>query len=288
MYEKIVVPLDGSENSESSLSYAEGLARLFGSELDFIGVGSDQERPFEHLFHKHIENVAREFKDRGLNSRAVFTYGHPADEILKYSNEVNPSLIVMATHGRSGFAEWTVGGVAEKVLLHAPMPVLLIPRKHPGARQAAPAKFERILLPLAGSSPGPTALPWAKELAKRAKAKIFLLHVLLSTSNVVGVLNYALGFERQLIAVLRQQAQEYVDNIAEELTREGIEFQRDLVTGIPSDAILEFASRNAINLIAMSTRGRVGASRIILGSVTHQIVHTTEIPVLAVRPQQRP
>lgn len=283
MYHKVIVPIDGSENSEVVLPYIEELARNFGSELNFISVSAEPERTLGRLLQRHLETLVNEFKTKGLKASGFYTHGNPVEEITKYAQEMSADLIVMATHGHSGFVEWAIGGVAEKVLIRATEPILLIPVKHKEIKPQDNYKFKRILLPVAGSGPSPVALPWAKELARKTNAKLFLLNVILSTSKVVGILNYAISFEKQLIALLRQRAEEYINAISPELRNEGIDFQTDLTMGIPSDAIMDFAEQNSIDLIVMSSRGRTGASRVVLGSVTHQIIHSTKLPVLIVK-----
>lgn len=284
MYEKVLVTLDGSETSETVLPYVEELARSLGSDLSFISVCPEHERNLDRIWREHLEDLAGRFKAKGLTARAVFTYGNPVEEILRYAHEIGANLIAMSTHGRSGFVEWTVGGVAEKVLIRARVPLLLIPGKRELAGTVKSGKFERILVPLAISESGPNALPWAKELARRTGAKLFLFHVIPSTHKVVGVLDHAVDFERQLVAALRRRADEYMAGIAADLKKDKIDFQSDLATGVPLDAMLDYVKDHSIDLIAMSTHGRTGASRVILGSVTHQIVHSSAAPVLVVRP----
>jgi len=173
MYEKVVVPVDGSEISEAVLPYADELARKVGSHLAFIGVCSEQERPFEHLFRMRVSELADRMTCQGFSASSTFVYGHPVDEIIKFSGEIGATLIAMSSHGHSGFHEWSLGGVAEKILLRAPMPLMLVPGRHPEDAQLPTGKFQRILMPLAGSNPEPVALPWVKELAQKTEARFF-------------------------------------------------------------------------------------------------------------------
>ena len=126
-------------------------------------------------------------------------------------------------------------------------------------------------------------LPWAKELARRTKAKLFLLHVILSPDKLTGVSHYAISFEEQLIETLRKQGREYITSVAAELEREKLDFKYDLITGMPADTILDYAKENDMDLIAMSTHGRTGVGRFILGSVADKVVHVSELPVLLIR-----
>ncbi len=283
MYEKVLVSLDGSEASEIVLPYAEELAQRLNSELDIIGVCAEHERVLEHLLNNYLNDLISQLKSKGIRARVVFLYGNAAEEILDYANKINASLITMATHGRSGISRWLLGSVAEKVLRGATTPLLLVSEKWRKVKPTENPVFRRILVPLDGSALGAAALPWAKELAKRTNAELFLLHVILSPYKVTGVLDYAISFQEQLIEILRKQAQEYMTTVAAELEGEKLNFKHDLITGMPADAILDYARGNAIDLIAMSTHGRTGIGRFVLGSVADKVVHVSNLPVLLVR-----
>jgi nucleotide-binding universal stress UspA family protein len=282
MYEKIIVPLDGSENSEKVLPYIEELAKRTHCELIFLGVCSEHERSFEYLFKKHIQDLAVQFNNKGLKSRSVFLYGSPSEEIIKYADDNDASLIAMATHGRSGFKEWVLGGVSEKILVHSSKPILFISPKGEGDKAAKGTSLQKILVPLDGSELGAVTLPWAKELCKSTNGKLFLLHIIVSPSKTVGMMYYAAGFEKQLAETLREQSQEYIGGIVAELEKETLDSKFDLIEGVPSEEILNYARKNSIELIAMSTHGMTGFSRVVLGSVVHQVIHKSDIPVLVV------
>lgn len=283
MYEKVLISLDGSEDSEVVLPYAEELARRLHSKLEIVGVYSEHEHTSERLFKNYLNDLINQLNSKGLQSRAVFLYGNAAEEILNYANNSDTSLIGMATHGRSGIGRWILGSVAEKVLKGATKPLLLVSEKRSKVTAAEKPIFQRILIPLDGSTLGEAMLPWAKELARRTKSKLFLLHVILSPDKLTGVSHYAISFEEQLIATLRKQGREYITSVAAELEREKLDFKHDLITGMPADTILDYANENDIDLIAMSTHGRTGVGRFILGSVADKVVHVSKLPVLLIR-----
>ncbi len=283
MYEKVLISLDGSENSEMVLPYAEELARQLNSELEIVGVCSEHEHTFDRLFKNYLNELVNQLNSKGLQSRAVFLHGNAAEEILNYANNSDTSLIGMATHGRSSISRWILGSVAEKVLKGATKPLLLISEKRSKEKAAKTPMFQRILIPLDGSTLGEAVLPWAKELAKRTKAKLFLLHVILSPDKLTGVSHYAISFQGQLIETLRKHGQEYITSVAAELEREKLDFKYDLITGMPADIILDYAKGNDIDLIAMSTHGRTGVRRFVLGSVADKVVHVSEVPILLIR-----
>jgi len=144
MYQEIIVPLDGSELAEKAIPYAAELARKFGSRITLlsiiepvvvysqpgvvgpvvsVAVEVDQEIITMGNYLARIEEF---LQAEGINTRKVVRQGDAATQICDYAKEINADLIVMSTHGRSGFRRWVYGSVADKVLRGAEVPVLLI------------------------------------------------------------------------------------------------------------------------------------------------------------------
>ena len=160
MYERIVVPLDGSELAERALPQAEQLARVtdaplhlvrvvdftklepygaYGLAIEYAGMAQvlGQEQAEARAY---LERVAQDLTDRGLRVSTEVRRGTAARELTGATRPGD--LLVMATHGRGGMARWFLGSVAEEVARHATVPVLLV-RAQPAstadpARQAAP------------------------------------------------------------------------------------------------------------------------------------------------------
>ena len=148
MFEKILVPLDGSELGEAALPFAEHLTQDVGGELTLISVGEPTTQQLgtdpEHRAYldqviarmeldikDYLSSVAQKIKAKGLKVRTVVMVGKPAEEIIDYAHRQQMDMIAMATHGRSGIGRWVYGSVAEKVLRGARVPILLV--RSPGA-----------------------------------------------------------------------------------------------------------------------------------------------------------
>jgi len=136
MYEKILVPLDGSELAEIALPYAEEMAVRLGSEITLLSVSETAEAPEYHKHQVYLDGVADSTK-RGakrylempegvIKVEQQIAVGQPAEEIMDYAEKQGIGLIIMATHGRSGIGRWTLGSVAEKVVRAGTTPVLLV------------------------------------------------------------------------------------------------------------------------------------------------------------------
>jgi len=144
MYKKILVPLDGSEVAQKALEEAEKLAKIFDSELLLIQVvpfmpiyGSPElvtpliiDEKQKEAAHRYLASLVENLKQKGFRATFTVKTGQqvPA-EILDVAKEKGVDLIVMSSHGRSGFTRWFVGSVALKVLTRAETPVLLLRSK---------------------------------------------------------------------------------------------------------------------------------------------------------------
>jgi nucleotide-binding universal stress UspA family protein len=145
MYTRILVPLDGSELSECSLEHIKELAAVGGvSEVVLLRVveplapndaaawsGSgytitDVQNKNKASALDYLSRLAAKLTDQGITTRSEVIEGRAAESILDYADENKMELIVISTHGRSGISRWTFGSVADKVVRHSHIPVLVI------------------------------------------------------------------------------------------------------------------------------------------------------------------
>jgi nucleotide-binding universal stress UspA family protein len=148
MYEKILVPLDGSELAESVLPHVEAIARgcnmvdiVLLRVCDAPSVLADYPESKDTNWDKHVErmttnaeqqcniylgDVEKRLRDKGFTVRTESRLGKPAEEIVDYAAKNKVDLIIMASHGRSGVSRWAYGSVADKVLRSSCVPVLLV------------------------------------------------------------------------------------------------------------------------------------------------------------------
>ncbi len=281
MYERILIPMDGSEFAEIVLPYARALALTFDSTIYVLGVCAEQKHPFSRLFTDYLENIAHRLKHIGVKTNAVVRYGKASTEIVEFTKKNNCDLVIMATHGRTG--EASMGHVAESVVRGIDKPLLLVPKKLEISNQNYTQIFKRILVPLDGSRNCEAALPLATELVQRTNARLYVLHIMLATSSITGGMDYAVKLQYQLMETLRKQAREYLNTIAAELDKASIDIKYDLVTGLPATTILDYAKHNSIDLIAMTTHGRTGVGRFVLGSVANKVIHASNVPIFIIR-----
>jgi nucleotide-binding universal stress UspA family protein len=140
-YQHVLLPLDGSETAEIALADAASMVASNGARLTLLYVvppalaemyagaemiGIDQKEGVHHAAHRYIKSVRRRLEPTGIDAKIAVAVGEAAEAILAYAGEHGVDLLVMATHGRSGWRRWALGSVAERVLHAAAEPVLLV------------------------------------------------------------------------------------------------------------------------------------------------------------------
>jgi nucleotide-binding universal stress UspA family protein len=139
MYKSILVPLDGSELAENILTEVEELALLLKARISLVFVSkahvlpgvnpTDAQVRVVKRAQEYLENLKEQLADKEMDIGIHTPYGNPADKILEVCRRHEIDLIAMSTHGRSGIGRWLLGSVAEKVVRHSEIPVLLL-RSH--------------------------------------------------------------------------------------------------------------------------------------------------------------
>jgi nucleotide-binding universal stress UspA family protein len=149
--------------------------------------------------------------------------------------------------------------------------------------------FERILVPLDGSKVGEAALEHVERLiakmAPNVKTEVILFQVLTSLSHYViaGEASVQVPYTDKEIDYITRKAKEYLNQTGECLKSKGVSIKTKVVTGKAEDEIVKAADELKADLIAMSTHGRSGLSRLTFGSITAKVLRSANIPVLVVR-----
>jgi len=294
MYERILVPLDGSSAAEIALPYAEEIAAKLGAEIILASVSELTAVETDHLYRSYleriVEQVQRQLKDWGAKEEAKVKsevlLGTPASEILRYADENNVSLITMASRGRSSRGPWLLGNIAAKVLRATGKPVLLIRAPADKAVLQQRRLVRRILVPLDGSKLGEVAIPYAEALARLLGAEIVLFQAFITPASPVGYYegrSVSLTTIKETEEQMRASAMAYLDSLGKAFQEKGLSTSSVVRLGSAADQIIEYAEPNGIDLIAMSTHGRSGIGRWVMGSVTDKVLHAGDTAVLTIR-----
>lgn len=286
MFDKILVALDGSEVAESVLPYLRDLAPRFNSELNIFGVLLEPERGLARLFKIYLEKIASDLQEQKIKAKAVLAHGSPPDEILEYAEKNKIGLIAMTTHGRGGITRWLLGSTAEKVIQETTSPVLLVRSRHPGeAKVLEKIAFSRILVPLDGSHTGEAALSCVEALASKTKSSVTLVYIGSPVYEALRELQqeYKGPLPTEMIEDIMAASGSYLIRVRQTIGGKGFEVDWEVLTGDPAEKILEYAREKNFSLIAMSSHGRGGIARWVLGSVADKVIRNSESPVLIVR-----
>ena len=293
MFEKILVPLDGSPLAERALTPALALAQQGHGEVILLSVpyakqivvedwdnyGFDQSlEQSQQELTAYLEGLKAKKAQPDLTLKTVVEVGDEASVIVDMAVDEEIDLIVMATHGRSGISRWMLGSITERVLRHAPCPVLVIREDKP---------LSHILITLDGSALSECALDPGMEVASRLGGHVTLLSV--ETSRDIDPAftteldKIEAGLGARTIEDFYHRTESYLQSLARK-------WQADLEqvihiapkTGPIAQAILDFIETEDVDLVVMATHGRTGLRRWVYGSVTEKVMRQAKCALLIV------
>jgi nucleotide-binding universal stress UspA family protein len=295
---QILATLDGSDQAEAALRFARTVAAN-AAEITVLRVVPEHETLFdpsgvivippEDEFAEQLHRASSEskasvakFDDQpGIGWKIETVLGDPAESILRMAQERDVDLIVMSSTGKGAFTRLTLGSVADRVSRTAAVPVMIV-------RAANEATINRIIVPTDGSTLAATAIPAARDLALRMRASIEFLFVVDYSMVVPGGMG-AGAMTPELHAQLLEDAvaagQRAVDHAVESVIPAGVAATGKVVRGIPAQAILDETQPG--DVVVMSSHGRSGFTRWLIGSVAEKLVRVGSLPVLLV-PARKP
>ena len=296
MYTQMLVPLDGSPVAEQVLPYVRFLAKTLGIPVNLLQViDPDLLMPFANPAEgRYIDTLvgdsqqnAREYLQAiartidGARVECLAEKGKPAEVLIERAAADKGTLIIMATHGRSGIQRWLLGSVADKVLHGATNHVLLVRAAGQG-ETSGKAAFHTAIVPLDGSPLAEQVLPYVTDLARRLSLRLILMRAY-ALPPAISPGEYG-TYTDQLINQLEAGARDYLNAKVEDLKRQDVNNISSVVDlGYGAREIIELARKTPNNFIAMCTHGRSGIQRWVLGSVTERVVQHSGDPVLIVR-----
>ncbi len=309
MYDRILVPLDGSRLAEQVLPYVTRISAGMGIPVHLMQVvpprpemimadpvqGGNRSEiaglAFERTI-KYLKNVLEKTDwSRSQVTHRVYE-GEALHHIIEEADKSPVTLVATCTHGRSGVAGWLMGSVTNKVLHSTKNPMLII-RSHIGGNPEGSAKLETIIVPVDGSSLAEQVIPHVAALANSLDLGVTLLRV----ANTAEEFSAFAGYQRldgvsalhvqNFEGVAKQagnQALDYLKGLEESLRRYGVaSVDYRIERGQAAQAIIRVAAETPDNLVAMTTHGHSRSVRWALGSVTERVVRYSGDPVLVVR-----
>ena len=299
--QRVLVALDGSTLAEQAIPVARSLAGADGA-ITFMHCVPDPE-PLRGILGSMLatsddvlrmeretatalmEETAARWKDvLGQEPSVFIAPGDPAEVVLSAAHEVGATMIAIASHGRGMAGRLAFGSVADRVARSSDIPVLIV---HPGEEpDETPKTFPitRIVVPLDGSEVSSEALPVATSLATSAGASMHLVQAVNPSAMLlpspVGAAHYPAQLYQEIAAELTSAASEQLTASGSELAESGVKVTHVVVEGPAVEAIESEVQGG--DLIVMTSHGRSGFQRWLLGSVSEKLVRSGVAPVVLV------
>jgi nucleotide-binding universal stress UspA family protein len=303
LYKTILVPTDFSKYADNAIRYAEALAKASGGKVHFAhvidqrimdlstveGVYVSQAdvqqsmKALEDNADKRMGQLVTKAKAFGLQAEGHVCKGRPVDELVRLGNETAADLVVIATHGRSGFDRLVLGSTCERLIRQSTIPVMSV--KHPEHEVSTgegTLRVDRILCPCDFSEFSHKAVPHAVELCKQFNATLVLMHVV---DTWLDYPEFMPTVELQNSPHLAEKAKESLEEVANGIS--GIRTEVKVESGIPHRVLSETIDKDNIDLVVMTTHGRSGIPHFLLGSVAEKVARLAHCPVLTIRPEEK-
>ncbi len=303
MLESLLVPLDGTEFSERSLTLAGGIARRTGVKLHVAHVHAtylpdqllsntqfhyegldlneydDRHRTEERTYLDRI--VVRLGAEGADDVEVVLLEGQIAEEIAAYAESIDADAILMTTHGYAALSRLRLGSVTDALIRRTTLPLVLLHPGHHGTVPPEVTSFEHVFVPLDGSLLAESILEPAMDLARAHGARLTLFNVV-SPRGAFGM--RLLPLLPDTLTPELEEKHDYLQRVAETLRTRGFDVSVEVATNdSPARAIADAAERFGADIIALATHGYGGLKRALLGSVADKVLHTTSLPLMVRR-----
>jgi nucleotide-binding universal stress UspA family protein len=288
LYHRVLVPLDGSTAAEFAIRFGADLASKHDAELVLLHLrfvtapvgGAEQaenEGQTEEQTQEYLAGLRKDLRAAGIRVQDQVAESHDlSGTLLQFVESERISIIVMSTQGRTAMMHWLFGSNVERALNSLPVPILLV----------RPI-YQEIIVPLDGSTWSETAIPRAVEIARVHGAEVILLHIYQSKAgNYAG--QWALAGQQEIADQTYEQMRDQLVALRNRLRAEGLTAREVLIRSTnPAQAICDFVNaEDGINLIVMSTHGRTGLARWLVGSVAQKVLKDARCPVTLVHPDK--
>lgn len=301
MFRKLLVPLDRSPLAEQAVGQAVAIAKRSNAGIDLVLVhvptpidGLTDDEFYGRQWRDELDYLGSIAKEIEVGSNIVSTFAAPegdvVDEICRRAIEVDADLVVMTTHGRTGLSRAWLGSIADGVMRHAKMPVLMLrPVEGKTSTHVSHGVFRHLLVTLDGSSLSEEILSPALALAKAEGARVTLLRIIPPVPVVLPDAGFIASYspsipDTALTQAIVDEAKAHLTILSRNVAAQDFEVDAHvMVSSHVANAIIDFSVTHGVDLVALSTHGR-GASRFVMGSVADKVIRASRLPVLLQRP----
>ena len=284
MFRRILVPLDGTRRAEEAIPFARELATSHEAQVFLLHVEPPVAAVMDEIaIDKRMESLAAELHEAGVQAHIITEFGKAAPAIATAAELDRVDLIVLAPEPRGLLEGLRRPSVTANVLARTAAPVLIVPT---AATEESPKLLQfggaQVIVPLDGSALAEKALPMALRVARRYERPLLLLRVIPPTRIIAaGPETYPLVQDTYDAEI--REVHEYLNTLRKRLEpTENVSVQTMFLRGIPSEVILALAETKPGSALVMSTHGRTGLARLVLGSVTLSVARRASIPLFIV------
>jgi len=299
----VLVLTDFSEESLKAIAYARALLNYFPGTVHLVYVHdvdfayavpalmtsspliSTEE--VERCYRKDLEKLAKRFQLPGSTPERHVRTGRAYREACAVASEIGAELIVIATHGRTGLRRLLLGSTAERVVRHAPCPVLVVREREREfldigkGTGGGTAFITKILVPLDFSDSSREGLLYAISFAKRFGASLILLHAI-QVQPFIPAEGHAVHERMPAPGVVERAARLRARKFLKQVDFAGVPYEMEIQSGAPAHEICRFAENANVELIITSTHGQTGLAHALIGSVAEHVVRYAHCPVLVI------
>lgn len=302
---RILCPIDFSNHSRRALEQALMMARWYGATVRVLHVAAPAVAPIYPPVPIGMEPVATSLVDRqaltdevtrfitqastaDVPTEVLVRQGLPAAEILAEAANGGVDLIVLGTHGRSGFERFVLGSVTERVLHKSDCAVLTVPVALDSVAVPETPLVKRILCAIDFSESSMNGLAQALLLAQEADARLTILHVVShELDDLSGLSEAAESTGHLTIREFRRQREDAIRAAlaaaVPERAKTFCDVEIEMAHGRPWREILRVAGERSTDLIVLGVRGRSTADLAMFGSTTHHVIRQACCPVLTLK-----
>lgn len=273
---EIIVAIDFSKGSLHALRFAINISNLVGANIQMLYVFKPNysESIFKNIekdatkeIKQHFEIIVNKYQKMMKKGKLSFKIrtGKVYKEIINQAKYSDAYMIILGTHGVSGFEEFWIGSNAYKIVSSAPCPVITI---RYGLHY--PKKITKIVMPIDDSRDTRQKVPFVGNLAKLLHAEIYIL-VIYKTK----------------IKEVQKEVEKYAEQAGQFLEKSNIKYYIEKQkTDNVANATIDYATKIGAELIACMTEQEITASNICLGTFAQQLVNHSKIPVISIHPKE--
>lgn len=292
MFQKILVPLDGSELSAAALAVAARYLedRKTGGELHLIMVAEplpdaygaypvdpDFDDAVKQGYRRYLDGLTSEIGVSGVRINAEVVSGSVVDRLVDAIVAHGIELIMMTSHGLGGVSRFWLGSTAARLIRSSPVPLLLLRAGTDGA--APPLKPRKILLPLDGTGFGEEMVSHAMNLVGLESTEFHLVQVVQEIPKVLS--GASLDHDIRVLRDREARAESYLQDIKTQVKGQGGKCCTHVLRASSvAKRLIDFSRFTGVDLIALSSHGREGIGRLVMGSVADKLIRGTELPLL--------